>query len=156
VKVCGSCEKEKFDTGFYPDKTGKNGLKSLCKTCENSQRTVRRKQVLEQIRELCEETGIRLVEVANGLPDSGQYDASHIKILHDAEIFEDMPWLFAETLAATYQKDLGLIQRGLEACRLAGVGNSYFVRRYLDGDKSVPLHEGVDYQSRVLQGLVKL
>ena len=153
MKICSTCLTEKLETEFYPEKN-KKLLKSVCKVCENKSRTERRKQALEQIRELCEETGIKLVEVANDLPDSAQYDASCIKILHEPEIFEDMPWLFAETLAAKYQKDLGFIQRGLEACRLAGVGNSYFVRRYLDEDKSVPLHEGVDYQSRIIQGMI--
>lgn len=94
------------------------------------------------------------IEIEATLPDSEQYDASCIRVLDDREAWEKMPWLEAETLASTSGKDLDFIKRGLEACRRAGVSHGYFIRRYLEDDKTVPFSVAVDYQSRVVQGLV--
>jgi hypothetical protein len=83
------------------------------------------------------------------------YDASKIKILTDVEAVERMPWLEAETLAAKYNKDVDFIRRGLQSCRSAGISEKYFIKRYLEEDKAIPLDQAVDYQARVLQGLIK-
>lgn len=81
------------------------------------------------------------------------YSAKNIKILSNSEILDVAPWIAAETLAAKYGKDVDFIRRGLEACKLADVEQGYFIRRYLEGDKSVPKNDAVEYHSRVLQGL---
>ena len=57
----------------------------------------------------------------------------------------------AEELQSRYQKDLGFIKRGLESCERAGVSHDYFVSRYLDEDRSVPINVGVDKMSRLVQ-----
>src|SRR5574343_148020 len=54
--------------------------------------------------------------------------------------------------ANQYNKPLEFIQRGLEACKLAGVSSAYFINRYLEGDKTVPVNDAVAYHSKVLQG----
>jgi hypothetical protein len=82
------------------------------------------------------------------------YTAKNIKILSSQEAIELMPWLSAETLATQYHRDLKFIQRGLLACRNADVPESYFVERYLKHNPDIPFHEGVDYQMRVLLGIV--
>lgn len=57
----------------------------------------------------------------------------------------------AEELQSRYQKDLGFIKRGLESCERAGVSHDYFVSRYLDEDRSVPINVEVDKMSRLVQ-----
>lgn len=89
------------------------------------------------------------------LPDADEYSAAHIKILPPEEALERMPWLKAETLAAQYGKDKVFIERGLKACRLAGVSEQYFIRRYCQEDKTIPKNDAVEYQSRVIQGLIR-
>jgi hypothetical protein len=83
------------------------------------------------------------------------YDASSIKVLHDNELFERMPWLMAETLAAEYGKDVKFVERGLQACRNAGVSEHYFIKRYLEGDKTIPKDDAVEYHARLIAGLQK-
>ena len=68
------------------------------------------------------------------LPDSEAYDASCIKITSGAQF----DWAIEGSLAAKYGRDLGFIQRGLLACKLAGIGFDFFIQRYLEGDKSIP------------------
>jgi hypothetical protein len=82
------------------------------------------------------------------------YSAKDIKILSGQEALVLMSWLNAETLATQYQRDLKFIQRGLLACRNADVPECYFVERYLKQNKDIPFHDGVDYQMRVLLGIV--
>lgn len=82
------------------------------------------------------------------------YDASCIRVLGGGEALAMTPWLAPETLAAKYGKDVDFIRRGLQACRNADVDIGYFVRRYLEGDRSVPKNDSVEYQARVLQGLL--
>lgn len=72
------------------------------------------------------------------------YDASSIRVLSDAEIEARFEWAKVGALAAKYRKDPGWIARGLTACEWAGRDPSYFIRRYLDGDKSVPLDPDVN------------
>ena len=57
----------------------------------------------------------------------------------------------AYRLQLKYQKDLGFIKRGLESCERAGVNPDYFVSRYLDEDRSVPINVEVDKMSRLVQ-----
>lgn len=83
------------------------------------------------------------------------YDASSIKILSRSEAFQRMPWLKADELAHRYGKDADFINRGLQACRSANIGEEYFIKRYLEEMRDIPFDEAVDYQSRVLQGLVR-
>lgn len=57
----------------------------------------------------------------------------------------------SEELQSRYQKDLGFIKRGLESCERAGVNPDYFVSRYLDEDKTIPINLEVDKMSRLVQ-----
>jgi hypothetical protein len=57
----------------------------------------------------------------------------------------------AYRLQLKYQKDLGFIKRGLESCERAGVSHDYFVSRYLDEDKTIPINLEVDKMSRLVQ-----
>lgn len=82
------------------------------------------------------------------------YDAKSIRVLSDQEALNSTPWLAAETLASTYDKPVEFIRRGLEACRLAEVHQSYFIDRYLRGDKDVPKNDAVEHHSRILQGII--
>jgi hypothetical protein len=43
-----------------------------------------------------------------------------------------------------------LVERGFSACAQVGVDPSYFVQRYLAGDKTVPFEEDVDAAYRAL------
>ena len=43
-----------------------------------------------------------------------------------------------------------LVERGFAACAQVGVDPSYFVQRYLAGDRSVPLDPAVDAAYRTL------
>ena len=83
------------------------------------------------------------------------YNASCLRILGDAEALEATPWLAAETLATTYNKPVDFVKRGIEACRLANVEQSYFIERYCKGNKDIPKNDAVEYHARVLQGLAK-
>jgi len=73
-----------------------------------------------------------------------EYTASSIKILTDEQVLEAFDWAKIGALAAQYHRDPDYIERGLQACARVGVHYSYFVRRYLEGDKTVTLHEGVN------------
>lgn len=53
-----------------------------------------------------------------------------------------MQWASVEALADRYGKPSEWIARGLDACYVAGIGPGYFIRRYLDEDRSIPRHEG--------------
>lgn len=66
------------------------------------------------------------------------------------DLEERWEWLKAGNLANQYKRDEKWITRGLQACREVGVSPDYFIRRYLDGDKSVPLREDVDAVFRQL------
>jgi len=69
------------------------------------------------------------------------YDASSITIKSDAT----RHWEIHRTLVDDYpMKPPEWIARGLEACELAGVHCGYFINRYLDGDKSIPMNKDVD------------
>lgn len=145
MKICKTCNTAKPKSDFYRDK---HWLKVICKACENQDRTVRRKEA--------QAASLDIVQaVSPAMPDSGEYNASSIKILSKSEAYQRMPWLKADELAQRYGKDVDFIKRGLQACRSANVGEEYFVKRYLEEMKDIPMDEAVDYQSRVLQGLVK-
>ena len=53
-------------------------------------------------------------------------------------------------LAHQYGMPAKLIERRFAACAAVGVDPSYFVQRYLDGDKNVPFDEAVDAAYRDL------
>jgi len=72
------------------------------------------------------------------------YTASSIKILSDSEILEAFDWAKVGHLATQYNRDSDFIERCLQACARVGVNHSYFIGRYLEGDKTIPLHEGVN------------
>ena len=67
------------------------------------------------------------------------YTAENIQIKGHS----DEPWIMAIALAEEFNKPVQLIQRGLEACRLANVGHDYYIDRYLKG-KVIPLNKDVD------------
>ena len=72
------------------------------------------------------------------------YTASSIRILPAPEAIEKFAWLKAEELAARTGRPVDWIKRGLQACEQSGVGHDYFVRRYLDGDRSAPRNPDVE------------
>lgn len=73
-----------------------------------------------------------------------EYNASRIKILSHEEILDAFDWAKVGHLAAQYNRDPDFIERGLQACARVGVHHSYFVGRYLDGDKTIPFREDVN------------
>jgi len=75
------------------------------------------------------------------------YDASNIII----QEYSKNRWATAVALAEKYTRSVEWIERSLEACELASAPYEYFVRRYLDGDKTIPLNEDVDLCSAELQ-----
>ena len=77
------------------------------------------------------------------------YTAANIHILTPSEVASRFTWARAVELAERYRKPAAWIERGLEACRRAGVGDDYFVQRYLRREP-VPRHEGVDAAMREL------
>lgn len=65
-----------------------------------------------------------------------EYNASSIRILKPEEAEQRFEWLRAENLATQYSKPLEFVERGIEACRRASVDLDFFIKRYLEGDKS--------------------
>ena len=76
------------------------------------------------------------------MPD--QYDELSIRILSPVEFKQRFEWAEVGALAAQYKSDPSFIKRGFKACDAAGAERSYFVNRYLKGDKSVPFNAEVD------------
>ena len=75
-----------------------------------------------------------------------EYDASSI-------VVKDFPqdiWHLSASLSIQYKIPSEPIQRGLEACRLAGVNHSYYIERYLDNNKTVEQNMEVDVIYREL------
>lgn len=64
------------------------------------------------------------------------------------EVMEAFVWAKAGELAARSGKSVDWIRRGLDACERAGVPHTYFILRYIDGDKSVKLNLDVDEAMR--------
>ena len=77
------------------------------------------------------------------------YTAASIRILEPTEIIQRFTWARVAELAERYRKPADWIARGLEACRRAGVGDEYFVQRYLKREP-IARHEGVDAAMREL------
>ena len=75
---------------------------------------------------------------------AASYSASSIQILPAPEAIEKFAWLKAEELAARTGRPVDWIKRGLQACEQAGVGHDYFIRRYLDKDRSAPRNADVE------------
>jgi hypothetical protein len=65
------------------------------------------------------------------------YTAANIRILSGPELVDRFDWAKAGQLAEKYSLPLDHVERGLQACRESGVDPEYFVRRYLDKDKTV-------------------
>lgn len=130
MKICSKCLEEKELTEFYKNVDHKDGLESYCKSCKKAQSA-------NQYLATKEKDG---------------YTADNIKILSDQEVLDDVPWVVHHSLANQYSRPLEFIQRGLEACRLSGVSSAYFINRYLEGDKTVPVNDAVAYHSKILQG----
>jgi hypothetical protein len=78
------------------------------------------------------------------------YDEHSIQILTQPEVAEKFEWAEIGALARQYKTPIKLIQRGFAACAQVGVDPSYFVQRYLAGDRSVPLDPAVDAACRAL------
>ena len=75
------------------------------------------------------------------------YNADSIRILEPAEITERFTWARIGELAARYNRSAAWIERGLEACRRAGIDDAYFVQRYLKREP-IPRHDGADAAMR--------
>ncbi|SHE19270.1 hypothetical protein [methanotrophic endosymbiont of Bathymodiolus puteoserpentis (Logatchev)] len=67
------------------------------------------------------------------------YTAKNIKIQH---ITTDT-WSMAISLAEEFNYNIKIIERGLEACKLAHVPTSYFIDRYLK-KLDIPINEDVN------------
>lgn len=76
------------------------------------------------------------------------YSASSIRVMDSRDVIETFVWAKAGELAARSGKSASWIRRGLDACERAGVPHTYFIRRYIDGDKSVTLNLDVDEAMR--------
>ena len=78
------------------------------------------------------------------------YDATSIRILSEDEIDEAFDWAKATALSIKYGGDPNWILRGLVACQSVGVASTYFIHRYLEKNREIPFHEGVDAAFREL------
>jgi hypothetical protein len=77
------------------------------------------------------------------------YDASSIKILAPDEASSRFDWANVIALADKYPlKSVKHIQRGLEACRRCSVDPDYFIQRYLDDNKAIPVNRDVEASYR--------
>jgi hypothetical protein len=78
------------------------------------------------------------------------YGAESIQILTPPQVTEQFEWATIGALAHQYGMPVKLIERGFAACAQVGVDPSYFVQRYLAGDKTVPFDPAVDEAYRAL------
>ena len=79
--------------------------------------------------------------------DAMTYTAALIRILEPTEIASRFTWARVAALADEYRRPAAWIARGLEACRRAGVDESYFIARYLRRE-AIAKDEGVDAAMR--------
>lgn len=77
------------------------------------------------------------------------YNADSIRILDAGDIVERFDWAQAAELAAQYRRPQQWIERGLEACRRAGVERDYFIDRFLKR-LPIPRNDVVDAAFREL------
>ena len=72
------------------------------------------------------------------------YTASSIAILSDIERISDptFDWELAQQLAGDFCRPVEFIERGILACREAGISPEYFIDRYLL-KKPIPMNEEV-------------
>lgn len=70
---------------------------------------------------------------------SAPYDASSIQVLPHADAVERFPWLKAGELAARYHQPVEFVERMLRACHASSWPEEQAIRRYLEGDRSVPV-----------------
>lgn len=79
------------------------------------------------------------------------YNAKSITVRKDAKF----DWEVVATLVSEYPLiDADFIARGVKSCRTAGVEVEYFVKRYLNGDKTTPVNKLVDEAHRSLLAAV--
>lgn len=142
TKKCSGCKKTLEIDNFVKDIYRVDKLRNYCKECER-----KRKQEYLLRKEVGELVIAPVIEEDN-------YNTSNIIILSESEAIQTMPWLKAESLSSQYNKDVGFVGRGLLACRNAGVSEQYFIDRYFKDDKTIPFDRDVDYQSRLIQGLI--
>ena len=70
------------------------------------------------------------------------YSASSIRVLPDKEFCRRFDWAGDDELVRRHpHKPESFIRRLCEACRLSGYPGDLAIRRYLEGDKSVPVTE---------------
>ena len=71
------------------------------------------------------------------------YDASSIKVLSQDEIRKTQAWALSGALSVEYPTTpVHIIQKGLQVVDLLGEEYlSYFIERYLKGDRSIPISE---------------
>ena len=81
------------------------------------------------------------------------YTASSIAILSDTELMSDpsFDWELVLRLAVDFPRPAEWIERGIAACRDAGVSPQYFIDRYLHR-KQIPMNLDVDQSFRNLFG----
>jgi hypothetical protein len=82
---------------------------------------------------------------------ANEYTGASIRILSPEEVSRRFDWSRAGHLAEEFKKDRKFIERGLAACRNAGLPDGqYFIDRYLRGDKTVPVNAAADLAFREL------
>ena len=69
-----------------------------------------------------------------------EYNASSIRVLTAKEIQDNFDWNRAAQVAKDYQRPVEFINRGFEACRLAGLSPEWFINKYLEKE-DVPDNE---------------
>jgi len=77
---------------------------------------------------------------------SADYTSKNIKIMK----LSDFDFSHAHDLCHAFQRPLVFVQRGLEACRSAGIDKSFFINRYLIGDKTTQKNPKVEAALRDL------
>lgn len=76
-----------------------------------------------------------------------KYNASSITIRKDAKF----DWEIVASLSLKYPLiDSDFIKRGIQSCRESDTDIDYFIKQYLDGDKSIPINKAMDQAHRAL------
>jgi hypothetical protein len=66
-----------------------------------------------------------------------EYDASCIKVLPEVVVEDKFEWVRIENLATKYLRPVEWIANGFEACRRCNIDPEYFIKYYLEKDKSI-------------------
>jgi hypothetical protein len=81
----------------------------------------------------------------SGARSVANYDEDSIQILSSSEVADRFAWASVAALAKQYPTvPAAFIARGLTACDAVKVSREYFVRRYLQGDRTVTRREDVE------------